>query len=74
MDDLRQLRWGVIGDYLAVEYPIDENDIFMMLPHEYDMALVSDQVEDIRVQHIVYYPDETPGFYFATVEIVENDD
>jgi hypothetical protein len=74
MDDLRQLRWGVIGDYLAVDYPIDEEDIFIMLPHEYDMALASDQVKEIRVQSIVYYPDGNPGFYFANVDLVENDE
>lgn len=74
MDDLRQLRWGVIGDYLAVDYPIDEEDIFIMIPHEYDIALASDQVKDIRVRSIVYYPDGNPGFYFVNVELVENNE
>jgi hypothetical protein len=74
LDDLNQLQWGVIGDYLAVDYPIDEDDIFIMLPHEYDMAQAHEKVEEIRVQRIVKYPDGNPGFYFANVALVERNE
>lgn len=71
LDDLKQLQWGVISDYLAVDYSIEEDDLFIMLPHEYDMALTSGKVEEIRVQQIVNYPDGNPGFYFTNVYLVE---
>ena len=74
LDDLSQLQWGVIGDYLAVDYPIDEDDIFIMLPHEYDIALAHENVKEIRVQRVVKYPDGNPVFYFTNVALVDPDE
>jgi hypothetical protein len=72
MDDLRQLQWGVISDYLAIDFPIDADDIFIMLPHEYDMVLRSEKVKEIRVQRIVNFPDGNPGFYFTNVDLLDS--
>jgi hypothetical protein len=73
LEDLEQLQWGVIGDYLTVDYPIDADDIFIMLPDEYKMALVSEKIEDIQVIRTINYPDGNPGFYFTNVELGERD-
>jgi hypothetical protein len=73
LEDLEQLQWGVIGDYLTVDYPIDADDIFIMLPDEYKMALASENIEDIQVIRTINYPDGNPGFYFTNVELGERD-
>jgi hypothetical protein len=71
LDDLEPLWWGVINDFLAEDYPIDETDLFVMLPNEYVQARANEKVANIDVEKIIYYPDGNPGFYFGTVQLVE---
>jgi hypothetical protein len=71
LDDLDPLWWGVITDFLSEGYPIDETDLFVMLPNEYAQARQNEHVANIDIEKIIYYPDGNPGFYFATVQLLE---
>lgn len=71
LDDLEPLWWGVITEYLDQDEPFDPDDIFVMLAHEYQQALEHQAVREIRIQRVIYYPDGSPGFYFAQVELAD---
>jgi hypothetical protein len=72
MDDLDPLRWGVVEDILAQGYPIRSEDIFMMLPVEYEWARSSEKIEGIDLISTIDYPDGRPGFRFARIKLGES--
>ena len=71
LDDLEPLWWGVITEFLEQDYPFNPDDLFVMLPHEYEQALAHKAVREIHVEKILYYPDGRPGFYFGEVDLAE---
>jgi len=68
------LDGGSIEGYIQRKYPVDENTLFIMVPYEYEMALASPKLTDIRVETIVPNPDGTPAFYFVRLRYVDNID
>lgn len=67
MDDLTPLRWGVLGEILAQDLPIREEDTFMLLPEDYAQVVASDRIDGLTITSIIRYPDGQPGFWFAQV-------
>lgn len=68
------LEGGSIEGYIVRKFPVDDNTVFIMVPHEYAAAQASDKLTDIRVEKIVHYPDGTPFFYFVRLRYVNNID
>jgi hypothetical protein len=57
-----------IQDYVA----IGDQDVFVMTPEEYQLALTSGRFADVPVEQILPYPDGTPGFYFTHPRYIDN--
>ena len=69
-----QVRMDGIGTYLFRKTPIDPNRIFIMTPSEYEQARSSPKFAPPAIEHTVYYPDGSPGFYFVRLRYSEQAD
>ncbi len=54
-----------IQGYVENSLPMGEDTLFIMTRDEYEFAITSDKLADIRVEKNIPYPDGTPGFYFV---------
>ncbi len=54
--------------------PLDDKTLFIMLKDEYDKTVASGKFTDIRIEKIIYYPNNQPGFYFVRLRYVDNID
>jgi hypothetical protein len=61
-----------IRAYIENYIPIGDQDIFVMTPEEYRLALTSGRFADVTVVQILNYPDGTPGFYFTHPVYIAN--
>lgn len=59
------LEMHSIQGYVENELPMGEDTLFIMTREEYEFALTSEKLADIRVEKTIPYPDGTPGFYFV---------
>jgi len=74
LGDPMPITMGTIEAY-AIDYiPLDENTIFVMTPTEYEWMLEIGKFTNVKVQKTLPYPDGTPGFYFVTLDYVDNFD
>ena len=69
-----RVRMDGIGTYLFRKTPIDPNRIFIMTPSEYEQARSSPKFAPPAIEHTVYYPDGSPGFYFVRLRYSEQAD
>lgn len=63
-DPLPVLLHSIQG-YVENEMQIGDDTLFIMTKEEYEFAITSDKLTDIRVEKTIPYPDGTPGFYFV---------
>jgi hypothetical protein len=61
-----------IREYIQNYVAIGEEDVFVMTPEEYQLALSSGRFVDVPVIKTLYYPDGTPGFYFTQPRYIDN--
>lgn len=55
---------GHVDNYL----PLDENNLFVMIPDEYDQVVKSGKFASVDVKKTILHPDGKPGFYFVQLE------
>jgi len=65
-------RFGTVDAYMFDILPLDENTVFVTTPDEYQLAVESGKFSDIEVLQTLPYPDGNPGFYFITVQYVDD--
>ncbi len=68
------IKMGSIEGYLFQRLPLDESMLLIMIPDEYQEALASEKLTDIRLEKTLPYPDGRPGFYFVRMRYVDNID
>ena len=68
------LDGGSIEGYMLRKFLVDENVVFIMIPHEYSAAKESSKFTDVRVEKMIPNPDGTPAFYFVRLRYVDNID
>jgi hypothetical protein len=61
-----------IREYIQDYVPIADQDVFIMTPEEYQLALASGRFAEVSVISILPYPDGTPGFYFTHPRYIDN--
>jgi hypothetical protein len=71
MSDLDRLWWGVASELLEENVQFGRQDLFVMLPAEYEQVKTSKRVRSIKVEEILLLPDGEPGFYFARIDAEE---
>jgi hypothetical protein len=54
---------GGVSAYLFQRLPLDHNMVFIMTPAEFEKAITSGKFEAPQIDHILAYPDGSPGFY-----------
>jgi len=65
LDDPLPMQLHSIQGYVENSLPMGEDTLFIMTRDEYEFAITSDKLADIRVEKTIPYPDGTPGFYFV---------
>jgi hypothetical protein len=68
------IQLGNIDHYIYNHLPLEEGRVFVMTAKEYQKTIDSGKFMDIRIHKILDYPDGRPGFYFVTLEYVDNID
>ena len=63
-----------IQGYVENELPMGDDTLFIMTREEYEFALASEKLADIRVEKTIPYPDGTPGFYFVRLRYSDKAD
>lgn len=63
-----------IQGYVENKMQIGDDTLFIMTKDEYEFALTSDKLADIRVEKTISYPDGTPGFYFVRLRYSDKAD
>jgi hypothetical protein len=72
LDDPLPIKMNSIEHYLNEVQDIDENNLFILGPEEYEKAVQSGKFTDIVVEQIIDYPNGSPGFYFARFKYVDD--
>jgi 4-amino-4-deoxy-L-arabinose transferase-like glycosyltransferase len=65
---------GSIEGHMFQRLPLDENILFVMTPDEYEKTIESGKFEDIQVEDTIPYPNNQPGFYFVSLNYVDEID
>ncbi len=65
LDDPLPMQLHSIQGYVENSLPLGDDTLFVMTKDEYEFAITSDKLADIRVEKTIPYPDGTPGFYFV---------
>jgi len=72
--DWPRVKMFGIENYIANKVDVTSNDHFIMTTPEYQKALDSKLFKEIRVEKIIYYPNNAPGFYVTQLTYVDNID
>jgi hypothetical protein len=70
LSDPIPIEMGSIDGYFNQYREITEDTTFVMIPDEYQRVVVSDKFINLKLIKTLNYPDETPGFYFVSLEYV----
>jgi len=65
------VRSGGVDTFVTLMEPLDDL-LFIFTAPEYQRVLESGRFEGIRVQKMLPYPNQQPGFYFMRMRYVEN--
>ncbi|MBL8102321.1 MAG: hypothetical protein JNM02_07315 [Anaerolineales bacterium] len=65
LDDPLPVELHSIQGYVENKLPMGDDTLFVMTKEEYEFAITSEKLADIRVEKTILYPDGTPGFYFV---------
>ena len=74
MSDLDRLWWGVASELLEEDVDFGRQDLFVMLPAEYEQVIANERLRSIELEEILYLPDGKPGFYFARLDTAAGTD
>ena len=74
LPDPTVIQMGSIDGHMNRHLPLDDKTLFIMLKDEYDKTVASGKFTDIRIEKIIYYPNNQPGFYFVRLRYVDNID
>ncbi|MCU0486689.1 MAG: glycosyltransferase family 39 protein [Anaerolineales bacterium] len=66
--ELKRVRVDGIQTYLFKLVPLKGNEVFIMSPAEFQEALDSPKLTNIRLEQTLNYPDGSPGFLFVRLE------
>jgi hypothetical protein len=72
LGDPLPIKIGSIQEFGNEVLPLDKNTIHIMLPNEYKWMLESGKFIDIDVIKKLNYPNGNTGFYFVTLNYVDN--
>lgn len=72
LSDPLPIRLGSIEDYLVQHLSLEEGQVFVMTPREFERASTSGKFTDVQVHRTVPYPDNRPGFYFVELRYVDD--
>jgi hypothetical protein len=63
-----RVRMDGVESYLFKKQPLSQNELFVMTASEYEQAAASPKFSQVTVEHVVPYPDKTPGFYLVRLQ------
>jgi hypothetical protein len=72
LGDPLPIEIGSIQEFGNEILPLDKNIIHIMLPNEYHWMLESGKFTDIEVIQTLKYPNGSDGFFFVTMNYVDN--
>jgi hypothetical protein len=72
LPDDTPVRLGSIEGYYDELKPLTPEMLFVVIPEEYQRLLATGKFTDIRMDQILPYPDDRPGFYFLHLRYVDN--
>ena len=64
-------QMGSVEGYINDYQPLDDNNLFVMIPDEYEKVVKSGKFSLIDVEKTIPYPDGKPGFYFVRLRYTE---
>lgn len=70
----KRVHMESVDSYLFKKLPLDPYKVFIMTASEYEKAAGSPKFKSVKVEHLIPYPDGTPGFYFVRMEYANNAD
>lgn len=62
---------GSAQGYYSVAKPLEENQLFVMIPEEFD-SLPLNHFKEVKVEKTLPYPDGQPGFYFVRLQYADD--
>lgn len=62
---------GSAEGYYSTAKPLEENQLFVMIPEEFE-SLPRSHFAEVKVEKTLPYPDGQPGFYFVRLRYAEN--
>jgi hypothetical protein len=72
LGDPLPIKIGSIQEFGNKILPLDKNTIHIMLPNEYQWMLGSEKFTNIEVIRTLKYPNGSDGFFFVTMNYVDN--
>lgn len=69
-----RVRMDGIDSYLFKRQPLNPNDVFILTDTEYQKAVASSKFKYVKLDHLIPYPDGTPGFYIVQLDYADNAD
>jgi hypothetical protein len=63
---------GNVQPYMSERQTLNDDMVFIMTAPEYQSAVESRKFKSVAVERILFYPDGSPGFYFARLTYVDN--
>ena len=72
MGDPLPIKIGTIEPYTLCFLPLDREMVFIMLPNEYTWMLETGKFTQVEVLDTLAYPNGETGFYFVSLDYVEN--
>jgi hypothetical protein len=63
-----------IDSYLFKRLPLNPNDVFILTDTEYQKAVASPKFKYVKLDHVIPYPDGSPGFYIVQLDYSDNAD
>ncbi len=71
-DDPLPFKMGSIDGYISEYRNIDPEMVFVMIPEEMQNVRESQKFTNIQAEEVIQFPNGEPGFYFTTLDYVEN--
>lgn len=62
---------GSIEQWMLAQKPLDENNVFVVIPDEMQQVQASDKFKSVKILQTINYPNGQPGFYFVQVAYVD---
>ncbi|MBA4376560.1 MAG: hypothetical protein C0401_10375 [Anaerolinea sp.] len=73
-DDPLPFEMGSLDGFLYEKREISEDQVFILIPEEMELARTSGKFKNIQELDILPYPNGDPGFYIVTLQYADNID